>query len=191
MPGRKPIKVTTDISVVQSAELGAGACLTFLQQQEAKARESIVSAEKALADLLLRRSKNLRADDGKSPDEWDKEIRIAQSYIEIASMQHGKAADRLLKYEKAVAPEKRGDGERITQETHCNQLINCAVTLRMGWQQLFNMVCQNAPLCGTPTDAAVRFTPFFDEAMEAMIKSATSDGKIDSVSAKALTEGFL
>jgi hypothetical protein len=190
MSGRPKSKVTVESQLVPATELGAGACLKFLQEQEAKARESILSAEKALADLLTRRTKNLRSDDGKTADEWDKEIRIAQSYIEIASQEHGHAADRLLKYEKAVEPSKRDAGEKISQEEASKYLTMCAMTLYLGSEELIQRASQEAPLCSNPIDAYAAFGPLFRECMTASIKAAIADGKIPKFASDAILEGW-
>lgn len=189
MPGR-PKQTVAAPSIEIPKELGAGACLKFLQEQEEKCRAGIITAENSLRELIARRSKNLRADDGKTADEWDKDIRIAQSYIEIAGDEHGKAADRLLKYEKAVAPEKRGDGERITQAEAENILTNCALHLRLGWEQLIARICQEAPLCQSESEVEEKIRPLMVECLESKFTAAIADGKISTWAANALREGL-
>jgi len=187
---RPKSKVEVSQTPVIKPDLGAGACLKFLQEQEAQAREPIQQAKDALDGILRARASRDARFDGKEDAEWDQDIRAAQTRLAIATEDHGKASERLLKYEKAVAPEKRDDGEKVTQKEAARILTLSLTHIRLGIQQCLLSACQNLGLAKNETDRLKILEPLFDQSVTSSVDNAASEGQLPQWSVAAIKEAL-
>jgi hypothetical protein len=170
-----------------TATTGAPSALSYIAEKEAKARVELESAEMILREAL---SDELDPPADKDGIDFTERVKVARSQRDMAFDRWEGWADKLHKFDKSVAPEKRSASENMTRDEVRNFVFLLAIHNRSAFQQFLTSYSDKVLSCRTSEDVCALISPQLDECTKNAYLTAKHEGQMPEWAVEAFEDSL-
>ncbi len=171
----------------ESVTTGAPSALSYIAEKEALARKDLESAEMILREAL---SDQLDHPADKDGIDFDERVKVADSQRDMAYSRWAAWAEKLHKFDKSVAPEKRSASENMTRDEVRNFIFLLAIHERSALQQMMTSYCDKVLSCKLPEDALSLLDKQFIDCKRNAYLTAKQEGQLPEWAVEAFEDAL-